>query len=158
MKIVSKKNKPIASFKFTKYNIIIIPLFLFITFCVFIFNDNKTPYNNQMLYAGITLLFFIILFICIVFKFEMYNGYFTASFSLVFLPFKITFNKILFENIDWVDCYEVTVKGRITTFFYQMSINMKTPKLKAYVFDGKKEELEYIAYNWKTLAKNSGDR
>jgi len=157
MEIISKKNKPIISLRQKTYDLFTLVLFVVNTFLFFLMltSVGKIEFNEQILYTGIMLLFFIILYICCIFRFEMYDKYFVASFSLIFLPFKIIIVKILFDNINWIDCEEINSRGpwgvRNTSF--QINFHLKNHKKTLYSFDGKKAELENIVYNWKSIAK-----
>jgi len=159
MDIVSKKNKPITSIKFSKYNYNIVIFILFLIIISFIINLLEVAYNaneieeNITRFLGIiTILFFIILFLCFKFEFEIYNKYFAVCFSLIFLPFKIIIVKLLFDNIDWIDCRQY-ISGKRGDITYQIRIYLKNDKRSFYWFFGKRDELYNIANNWKKIAK-----
>ena len=125
-------------------------------------NDAKEIERNITIFLMIiTILFFIILYLCSKFEFEIYNKYFAVCFSLIFLPFKIIIVKMLFDNIDWIDClpYNAQYKRKIeeresgTYFEFQIRIYFKNYKRSFYWFPGKREELYNIADNWKKIAK-----
>jgi hypothetical protein len=157
MKIISKKNKPIKSYKTTEYNIIII-IFLYIISLVsiwlIIFKDFDT--GLKIICVIFLIIFFAFFYWFFNFEFEIYNTYFTICSNLILLPFKIIFAKIYFDNIEWIDYGKI--EGHISIYgekftVFEIKFYLKNGKFKKYSFMGEYNELSYIAKNWKTIAK-----
>jgi hypothetical protein len=157
MEIISRKNKPIKSYKSTEYNTIII-LFLYIIALVSIWLIIFKDFDIDLkIFCAIFLLtFFSFFYWFFNFEFEIYNTHFTICSNLIFLPFKIIFAKIYFDNIEWIDCgkFEGRISmlgGKVTIF--EIKFYFKNGKFKKYSFMGKYNDLSYVANNWKIIAK-----
>jgi hypothetical protein len=81
--------------------------------------------------------------------------YFRTCFNLFFLPYKIIFSEILFDNVDWIDTSDVSGwsprVGKITV--HAVRFYLKNSKIKELSFIGNTNRLDTILNNWRNIAK-----
>ena len=144
MDIISKKDKPIKSYR--KYSKIIIILLYIVGIIVF----------YQVIIAkiyGFLLIFGPVFFwICWNFnsEFEIYNDRFAVGYNFIFLPCKLIITEIFFDNINWIDGGE-EFRGRLVKLI--MRFYFKNGEIKECVFNGDEKDFYDVIYNWKKIAK-----
>jgi len=158
MRIISKNNKPIKSYKSSKYCkilTVILYIAIFISSYLLITTEEFDIYG-KIIIAIIIICFLSYLYWIFNSEFEIYNTHFTLSFNLIFLPYKIVFHKILFDDIDWVDGKNVETPYRPGSKFkvseLQIYFYLKNGKAKTVRFSGNENEFNDIIRNWKNIA------
>jgi hypothetical protein len=156
MKIISKENRSIKSYKSSEYSIIIIIcLYIFaLIFFWLIVTAKDLDINIKLL--GVVLVVFFFSFLCwfFNFEFEIYNTHFSICYGLVFLPFKIIFTEILFNNIDWIDGgkFEGKIQWGTKITIFEITFYLKSGKIKKYSLLGKESDFRNVIYNWRKIA------
>jgi len=163
MKITTKKNKPIASYKKPLLNKIIANVFnilvLFLIWLVLVKNFDINTKITFIFFIVIIYLFFYCGYRLFYLEFEIYDTHFALCYSLFFLPLKIIFVTINFEDIDWIEYggTSAQVRGASIATGYEIIFYLTNGKVKKCPFMGTENELVDLVHNWKSIAKYNVD-
>jgi hypothetical protein len=143
MRILSKKHKPIKSYR--KYSKILIFIFFVVDIIILCLSIIAKEYVYLLVLPPL----FLWVWWAFNAEFEIYSDRFAVGYSFVILPCKLIITEIFFDDIDWVDRRVAYRRGYEKLI---MIVYCKNGAIKEREFKGGNWDFNDVLNNWKEIA------